>query len=59
MAPSGCFYQTLNSGVGTEGYDTGEVVTEAYFIAALIVSRSKLAHQLNDLNENVTLEISG
>lgn len=53
-APSGCFYQTL--GVGTQGYDTGDGGISAYFIAA---SCSELTHQLNDCNENVTLETSG
>lgn len=56
-APSGCFCQ--NSDVGAQGYDTADGGIEAYFIAALIVSCSELAHQLNDCNENVTLETSG
>ncbi len=33
-APSGCFYQTQNSDVGTGGCVTGNVGTEAYLIAA-------------------------
>lgn len=51
--------QTQNSAVGTQGYDTGDVGIEAYSIAALTVGCSELAHQLNDCNENVTLETSG
>lgn len=58
-APSGCFYQTQNSGVGTQGYDISDVGIEAYFIAAITVCCSELAQELNDCNENVTLETSG
>lgn len=58
-APPGCFYQTQNSGVGTQSCDAVDVGIEAYFIAALTISCSELAYQPNDCHENVRLETSG
>lgn len=58
-APSGCCYQTQNPGVGTQDCDTADVGIGAYFNVTLAVRCSELAHQLNDCNENVTLETLG